>query len=72
MDKKPQEDAAAAPPAEKFDRRVWDKELYAKRALERMAAIEAGEDPDRVDPEDAVSCTRVFEPRCAQLFEISY
>lgn len=36
----------------KMDRRTWDKALYAQKALERIAALEAGEDPDRVDPAD--------------------
>lgn len=36
----------------KTDRRTWDKEAYAKKALERLAAIEAGENPDKVDDSD--------------------
>ena len=44
-----EDDKAAAP---KHDRRTWDKSAYAKKALERLAAIEAGEDPDKQDPAD--------------------
>jgi hypothetical protein len=39
-------------PAVKTDRRTWDKEAYARKALERLEAIAAGEDPDKIDPED--------------------
>lgn len=36
----------------KYDRRTWDKEAYAKKALEKLAALEAGEDVDKFDPTD--------------------
>ena len=44
------EDKDAEP--RKFDRRTWDKEAFAKKALEKLAAIEAGEDVDKFDPAD--------------------